>query len=317
MTKPDDGQKKIDGLLKAELEKISSDPLRGEKARKILARMNAKMNKELEFDSYRYMMQLCMDHPRFHFYKTIIDHHVKDKKVLEIGCGAGLLSLLCFSAGAKSYVGCDFSERWINLTKKLLQDNFPQESWDLFIKDSAELTLEETGQVDVIVHELFSNDGLKENILETLKDAKRFIGKNGIITPRFLNIWFTPFHAQLPTPKWKAPDHLNSYKTSALEEYFSHMSPQEPLVCFTQSSRSIFSFDFHSDYLLQDEVMIDYGEKILGGLIHFTISDAGVELHSNGPQSHWSPRPIYLERPAQKVIIGYDRNQIFLKEGLT
>ena len=56
---------------------------------------------------------------RIEITKILLSPHVKGKKIVEIGCGSGLLTKTLYDAGAKSYVGYDIAELAISNAIKI------------------------------------------------------------------------------------------------------------------------------------------------------------------------------------------------------
>jgi 2-polyprenyl-3-methyl-5-hydroxy-6-metoxy-1,4-benzoquinol methylase len=62
--------------------------------------------------SLRFRMEMTMD---------LLRPHVSGKKVLELGCGSGLLAKAMINAGAESYVGIDITESAIQIAQQRTQ----------------------------------------------------------------------------------------------------------------------------------------------------------------------------------------------------
>ena len=54
-------------------------------------------------------LEMLRDRERFDFYKKLIESNVKDKVVLDVGCGSGILSYLCLRFGAKKVYSVEFN----------------------------------------------------------------------------------------------------------------------------------------------------------------------------------------------------------------
>lgn len=63
--------------------------------------------------SLRYRIQIAVE---------LLAHHVKGKRVLEVGCGSGIIAQRFIDAGAVSYRGIDIAENAINIANKRKAD---------------------------------------------------------------------------------------------------------------------------------------------------------------------------------------------------
>ena len=127
--------------------------------------------------SYRHLMT---DRVRNLFYEKAIKHSCKDKVVLDLGAGLGLLSLYAARAGAKKIYAVEANPVAIEVLKKLKEaeklDNLEiiqSASWDLVLPE----------QVDVIVHEIFGPFLLDEMCVHALEDVKKWLKPDGILLP--------------------------------------------------------------------------------------------------------------------------------------
>ncbi len=57
------------------------------------------------------------------------DRYFKDKLVLDLGCGFGVLSLLAMKAGARAVVAVEGCDEVLSVAEKLAEENFPNGSW--------------------------------------------------------------------------------------------------------------------------------------------------------------------------------------------
>ncbi|MGH8541647.1 MAG: methyltransferase domain-containing protein [Stenotrophobium sp.] len=108
--------------------------------------------------------------------------------VTDIGAGTGFLSFMARQLGAKHCTLVEYTDT-LDLAIDLARRN---KITDLtFIKaHSAEMT--QPPKVDVVISETLGNYALEENLLETLVDARRFLGKNGVIIPGRLRQFVAP-----------------------------------------------------------------------------------------------------------------------------
>ena len=100
-------------------------------------------------------------------------------RVLDIGAGAGLLSMMAASAGAAKVVAC---ERDAGLAAAACADVEANGFGDIVTMvgaHSRELCDENVGQFDFVVSEIFGSDALSESVLPTLAHAQAALLKPG------------------------------------------------------------------------------------------------------------------------------------------
>jgi protein arginine N-methyltransferase 1 len=79
-------------------------------------------------------------------------HLFKDKVVLDVGCGTGILSMFAAKAGAKKVFGIDMSEI-INQAKQIVKDNHLEDTVTLIQGKMEEIVLP-VEKVDIIISEV-------------------------------------------------------------------------------------------------------------------------------------------------------------------
>ena len=127
--------------------------------------------------SYRYLMT---DKVRNQFYQTSIKYSCKDKVVLDLGAGLGLLSLYAARAGAKKIYAVEVNPIAIEVLKKL-KDVEKLHNLEIIESSSWDLKLPEL--VDVIIHEIFGPFLLDEMCIYALDDVKKWLKPTGILLP--------------------------------------------------------------------------------------------------------------------------------------
>lgn len=108
--------------------------------------------------------------------------------VADIGCGTGLLAFMASRLGART-VHCYEQGPVIALAQRLARANrirnlvfYPEHSTAILDPDP----------VDVVVSETLGNYAYEENIVETLRDARRFLRPGGTLIPQHLAQWVAP-----------------------------------------------------------------------------------------------------------------------------
>ncbi len=122
-----------------------------------------------------------------------------ETRVVDIGSGTGFLSFLAARLGAAEVVAIEHNEQLMALAQQLAKANrIKGITW--LGCNSAEVV--ESSPMDLVVSETLGNYALEENILEILRDAKRFLTPGGTLMPRMIEQFVAPvanpaFHAEL------------------------------------------------------------------------------------------------------------------------
>ncbi|MFC1832340.1 methyltransferase domain-containing protein [Thermodesulfobacteriota bacterium] len=142
--------------------------------------------------------------------REVLNHN---DKVADIGCGSGILGLLCLEAGAKRVYAID-SSRIIEVAKQ----SYKRAGLDeraVFIKgDSQKISLPE--QVDVIICDHLGYFGFDYGIDHFLRDArKRFLRPGGRVIPARIKLQLAIIESgkcySLAT-RWNGPDVREEYR---------------------------------------------------------------------------------------------------------
>lgn len=139
--------------------------------------------------SYRPVMA---DQERNEFYTRALRDTCRDKVVLDIGAGLGLLSLFALREGAKKVYAVEVNPIAVDILRKLKeQENL--ENLIIIDKPTWDIELEE--QVDIIVHEIFGPFLLDEMCLHSIDDVKKFLKPNGRMIPERFGFDFKFFNS--------------------------------------------------------------------------------------------------------------------------
>ncbi len=110
-----------------------------------------------------------------------------DARVLDIGTGSGLLSMMAARAGAKTVVACEMVPVIAEMAKRIVADNGYADRITIFDRLSTELCVgvELDAPADILVSEILSSDLLTEHVLDTFEDARaRLLTADATIIPR-------------------------------------------------------------------------------------------------------------------------------------
>jgi SAM-dependent methyltransferase len=137
---------------------------------------------------------MVRDTVRVQAYRRAIFRHCKDKTVVEIGCGSGILSIFAAKAGARRVIAIEES-RIADLAAAMFEANGVADCVELRRGNSRDISIDE--RADVIIHEVLGVDPFGENILPFIEDAReRLLAPNGILIPSALEVCCVGFEVQ-------------------------------------------------------------------------------------------------------------------------
>ena len=147
-------------------------------------------SKDYYFDSYAHFgihEEMLKDEVRTKTYMNSIiqnKHLFKDKIVMDVGCGTGILSMFAAKAGAKQVIGVECSSI-IHQAKKIIDANGFSEQITLLHGKVEEVELPEgIEKVDIIISEWMGYFLLYESMLDTVLVARdKFLKKGGLLFP--------------------------------------------------------------------------------------------------------------------------------------
>lgn len=145
-------------------------------------------SRDYYFDSYAHHAiheEMLKDEVRTKTYQAAIlqnPHLFKDKVVIDVGCGTGILSMFAVQAGAKHVYAVDCSSI-IEQAKQIIAKNGFETSITLIRGKVEEIELP-VPQVDIIISEWMGYCLLYESMLDTVLYARdKWLVPNGIIFP--------------------------------------------------------------------------------------------------------------------------------------
>uniref|UniRef100_A0A674P1G7 Histone-arginine methyltransferase CARM1 n=1 Tax=Takifugu rubripes TaxID=31033 RepID=A0A674P1G7_TAKRU len=186
------------------------------------------------FQFYGYLSQqqnMMQDYVRTGTYqRAILQNHgdFKDKVVLDVGCGSGILSFFAVQAGARKVYAVEASTM-AQHAEVLVNSNRLGERVAVIPGKVEEVTLPE--QVDIIISEPMGYMLFNERMLESYLHAKKFLKPNGKMFPTIGDVHLAPFtDEQLYMEQftkanfWYQPSFhgvdLSALRGAAVDEYF-------------------------------------------------------------------------------------------------
>ncbi len=268
---------------------------------------------------------MIKDNQRTLFYKHVTQNLCKNKKVLEIGTGVGLLSYLILKAQPKSLISCDGNSQNILLAQKFLQQNNVDNNYKLLNKSSYDLDIPDDldADIDIVIHELFASNGFGESFLQTLKNAKRFLNKGGRIVPGIFQLFYLP--TCQPNLHKSSFDNIRNILPEldvSTWEDSPYMNKFTPFKCYLDKPQLVFQIDLNSNFLLSDNKIFELPPKCTGVMIYFNAKEGEntlTTLREGGP-NHYFCRSfgegIYQQfsKKSSKVRFSYNRENFSIDE---
>lgn len=119
--------------------------------------------------------------------RAAIEQAGPSARVLDIGAGSGLLSLMAARAGAQRVVACEMEPMIAEMAQRIVATNGYADRITVHAKPSTELAIgaELDRPADILVSEILSSDLLTEKVLDTFEDAhRRLLAPDAIVIPR-------------------------------------------------------------------------------------------------------------------------------------
>ena len=127
------------------------------------------------------------EHGRNESYRKAMNLAIKgDELVLDIGTGAGLLSMIAADCGAREVVTCEVSETISKVATKIVKKNGFEGKIKVINKNSKDLVIgaDMAEKADILVSEILSSEFVGEGVQKTVLDAKkRLLKKTGKVIP--------------------------------------------------------------------------------------------------------------------------------------
>jgi len=191
-------------------------------------------SKDYYFDSYAHFgihEEMLKDEVRTLTYRNSMFHNkhlFKDKIVLDVGCGTGILSMFAAKAGAKMVIGVDMSSI-VEHAKKIVEDNGLSDKVTILRGKVEEIELPAgVEKVDIIISEWMGYCLFYESMLDTVLYARdKWLAPDGLMFPDRATLYITAIEdRQYKDDKINWWDDVYGFNMSAIGK----VAVTEPLV---------------------------------------------------------------------------------------
>ncbi len=263
---------------------------------------------------------MLRDSIRNRAYQQAIERAAKDRVVLDIGTGSGLLAMMAARAGAQHVYACEANPVLAASAQAVIEANGLADKISVYAKHSAKLDAERdlAGGVDLVVSEIFSDSLLSEGVLSSLDHARSKLCRPGAL--------FIPERASIMVALADFPEepaHPNAVEGFDISPFRRHMNGSQhtgaankELVLRCEPAE-LFAFEFNSKTPLpktdQNALVLENSGKGACGLAQWIrlqfAPDITYENRPGGDASlHWQinliPAPSDLPENDEPVRVG-------------
>jgi len=272
-------------------------------------------SKDYYFDSYAHFgihEEMLKDEVRTLTYRNSMYHNkhlFKDKVVLDVGCGTGILSMFAAKAGAKQVYGVDMSGIVVQ-AQKIVSTNGLADKVTIIRGKIEEITLP-VEKVDVIISEWMGYCLFYESMLDSVLYARdKWLAPDGLMFPDRATMYICAIEdRQYKDDKINWWDDVYGFDMSCIRE----VALQEPLVDVVDRNQVVTTpamikeidiqtctkddIPFDSPFTLQIK-RNDYAQALVTFFnIEFTKCHKriGFSTAPEAPYTHWKQTVFYME----------------------
>lgn len=276
---------------------------------------NEKTSADYYFDSYSHFgihEEMLKDIVRTRSYQNVITQNnflFKDKIVLDVGAGTGILSLFCAKAGAKHVYAIECSQM-ADMAKEIVKTNGYSEVITV-IKGKVEEIELPVPKVDVIISEWMGYFLLFENMLDTVLFARdKWLADDGVVLPDKASLHLTAIEdAEYKEDKIEFWNNVYGFDMSCIKK----QAMMEPLVDTVDANQIVTNCQLlktmdiskmmsgDASFTVPFKLVAERNDFIHALVAFFNVSFTKCHKlmgFSTGPRSkstHWKQTVLYLE----------------------
>ena len=269
---------------------------------------------------------MLLDKPRTEAYKNAILSNkelFKDKIVLDIGAGTGILSIFAAQSGAKMVLAVEASNL-ARMAKTIAEENGFQDVIKVFQSKIEEFELpERVGKVDIIISEWMGFFLLHEGMLDSvIYGRNKFLKPDGLMFPESATIYVAPCSCPSRIDQW---DNLYGVNMKSFGQQLRLRKSDKPDILEVKGERLLHEGHIMAwidlkevqcedvdEFLMKEVIVIQNKGKYQGVCIWFDCSFPTADSHivnqvvlstsPNSPQTHWKQTVILLPDEACEEV---------------
>ncbi|KAK4336853.1 hypothetical protein RND71_043402 [Anisodus tanguticus] len=276
-------------------------------------------SKDYYFDSYAHFgihEEMLKDKVRTITYRNSMLHNkhlFKNKVVLDIGCGTGILSMFAAQAGASKVIAIECSGI-VELAEKIIHTNNFQDIITLVKGRVEDITLPDgITKVDIIISEWMGYCLFYESMLNTVLFARdKWLKPDGIIFPDKASLYITTIEdRQYKEEKIDWWNNVYGFNMSCIKD----VAIKEPLVGYVEAdqivtdSKSLIDIDLYTvkpgdlSFERSFNLTCKRDDYVQAFLTYFTVNfskcckNIGFSTSPKAKLTHWKQTVFYIDEP--------------------
>ncbi|KAJ6227609.1 protein arginine n-methyltransferase 3 [Anaeramoeba flamelloides] len=275
-------------------------------------------SKDFYFEAYSHIgshEEIIRDSAFLNSFKRAISdnpHLFKDKVVMDVGCGIGILSLLAAKAGAKKVIGIDSSKILLQ-TNEIVKENGFSDTITLINSKVEEVTELPEGieKVDVIISDWMGYGLFYEHMVKSVLFARnKWLKKEGIILPDQASLYIGgAYDSEFQEKRINFWNNVYGFQMKSIQP----LIPKDPLIASVNSGMmvslsgfikkidlmkiEIEDLEFETDFKFQFSKKNYFNAFVLYFTFSFNFGKVPFDVSTSPyyPMTHWKQIILYLD----------------------